>query len=280
LDSMLTEIRKLRAVRAVGLPAGLFADVAPRVVASWRARAAVESPSHLRDHPEPLMLTLLAALLHTRLREITDTLVELLISTVHRIGARADKRVTAELVNAFKRVTGKENILFAIAEASLGAPDEPVRQVVFPAVTGGEQTLRELVHEFKTKGPVYRRTVQTTLRASYTGHYRRGLIELLEVLEFRSNNATHRPVLDALALIRRHADARLTYYPAGESVPTHKGLLGDWTPLVFTDGGKGRRVVRSVYEICTFQALREQLRCKEIWVVGAEVLNPLCTQAA
>ncbi len=24
-----------------------------------------------------------------------------------------------------------------------------------------------------------------------------------------------------------------------------------------------------VYEICTFQALREQLRCKEIWVVGA-----------
>ena len=46
-------------------------------------------------------------------------------------------------------------------------------------MTGGEQTLRELVYEFKTKGPVYRRTVQTTLRASYTGHYRRGLIALL-----------------------------------------------------------------------------------------------------
>ncbi|MFF0658732.1 DUF4158 domain-containing protein [Micromonospora tulbaghiae] len=271
LDSMLTEIRKLRAVRAIGLPGGLFADVAPRVVASWRARAAVESPSHLRDHPEPLMLTLLAALLHARLREITDTLVELLIATVHRIGARADKRVTEELVNAFKRVTGKENILFAIAEASLGQPDDPVRQVVYPAVAGGEQTLRELVHEFKTKGPVYRRTVQTTLKASYSNHYRRGLIELLDVLEFRSNNATHRPVLDALDLIKRYADARLTYYPAGETVPTHKGLLGDWTPLVFTDTGRGgRRVVRSVYEICTFQALRERLRCKEIWVVGAD----------
>ncbi len=63
LVSMLTEIRKLDAVRAVGLPAGRFADIAPRVVTSWRARAAVESPAHLRDHPEPL--TLLAALLHT-----------------------------------------------------------------------------------------------------------------------------------------------------------------------------------------------------------------------
>ena len=152
-----------------------------------------------------MKLTLLAALLHSRQREITDALVELLISTVHRIGARADKRVVQELVNAFKRVTGKENILFAIAEACVGAPDEPVRAVVFPAVTGGEQTLRELVHEYKTKGPVYRRTVQTTLKASYSNHYRRGLIDLLEVLEFRSNNATHRPVLDALALIARQS---------------------------------------------------------------------------
>jgi len=138
-------------------------------------------------------------------------------------------------------------------------------------VAGGEQALRELVHEFETKGPLYRRTVQTTLKASYSNHYRRGLIELLDVLEFRSNNATHRPELDALDLIKRRADARLTYYPAGESVPTHKGLLGDWTPLVFTDTGKGvRRAVRAVYEICTFQALRERLRCEEIWVVGAD----------
>jgi hypothetical protein len=52
----------------------------------------VESPSHLRDHPEPLTLTLLAAFLHARLREITDTLVELLISTVHRGQFPADDK--------------------------------------------------------------------------------------------------------------------------------------------------------------------------------------------
>jgi hypothetical protein len=38
--------------------------------------------------------------------------------------------------------------LFAIADAALEAPDDPVRTVVFPAVSGGEQTLRELVHEY------------------------------------------------------------------------------------------------------------------------------------
>jgi hypothetical protein len=72
-------------------------------------------------------------------------------------------------------------------------------------------------------------------------------------------------------LVARHADARLTYYPLGEHVPTHKGINGDWEPLVYRANERGRRrTVRSTYEICTFQALRERLRCKEIWVEGAD----------
>jgi hypothetical protein len=67
--------------------------------------------------------------------------------------------------------------------------------------------------------------VQTTLRASsYTNHYREGLIELLSVLDFRSNNTGHRPVIDALALVARYAKAgNTTYYPLGEGMPGHRG---------------------------------------------------------
>lgn len=61
LETMLAEIARLLAVRALALSPGLFEDVAPSIVACWRARAAVESPSHLRDHPEPLRLALLGA---------------------------------------------------------------------------------------------------------------------------------------------------------------------------------------------------------------------------
>ncbi|MFZ0158952.1 MAG: Tn3 family transposase [Kineosporiaceae bacterium] len=271
LESMLVEIGKLRAVRAIGLPVGLFADVAPKVVSGWRARAAVESPSHLRRRSPTSVVTVLAALLVEREREITDSLVGLLLATVHRIGARAERKVTQELVNAFKRVDGKENILFAVAEAALSDPAGAVRDVVFPAVRGGETTLRELVHEYKTKGPVYRRTVRTTLRASYTNHYRRGLIELLEVLDFRSNNTAHRPVIEALALVARYAKAgNLTYYPVAESAPEHRGTRGDWAEVVHRGDQRGRRrVVRMVYEVATFQALCEQLKCKEVWVSGA-----------
>ena len=70
LETMLTEIQKVLAVRAIGVGSAALADVAPQVVAGWRARAAVESPSHLRTHPEALRLTLLAALLREREREM------------------------------------------------------------------------------------------------------------------------------------------------------------------------------------------------------------------
>jgi hypothetical protein len=44
-----------------------------------------------------------------------------------------------------------------------------VRDIVFPAA-GGEQTLRDLVREFKASGPAYRLQVHTHLRASYAAH--------------------------------------------------------------------------------------------------------------
>ena len=79
----------------------------------------VESPSHLREHPQPTKLALLCALLVLREREVTDTLAQLLISTIHRINAHAEQKVVEEFVKDFRRVRGKDTMLRRIAEASL-----------------------------------------------------------------------------------------------------------------------------------------------------------------
>ncbi|GAA4224801.1 hypothetical protein GCM10023075_21180 [Streptosporangium album] len=72
-------------------------------------------------------------------------------------------------------------------------------------------------------------------------------------------------------LRHRYAKAgNTTYYPRGEVVPEHRGTTGEWEDLVFKNDKRGRRrMVRMVYEIVTYQALRNALRCKEIWAVGA-----------
>jgi len=85
----------------------------------------------------------LAAFVHLRARSLTDDLVDLLIETIHQIGARAERKVERELLEDLKRVSGKQNLLFNLADATLAQPDGVVRDVVFPVV--GEQTLRDLL---------------------------------------------------------------------------------------------------------------------------------------
>ncbi len=47
LDSFLTEIKKLRLIRTVGLPADLRSETSQKLVKTYRQRAATESPSDI-----------------------------------------------------------------------------------------------------------------------------------------------------------------------------------------------------------------------------------------
>ncbi|MFJ4428864.1 hypothetical protein [Streptomyces bobili] len=97
LDSLLTEITKLNDVRKLGLPDGLVTDCSEKLVAVWRAQAIKMYPSDLRDTSDDVRITLLAALCWSRQAEITDALVDLLVALVHKINARAERRVEKQL---------------------------------------------------------------------------------------------------------------------------------------------------------------------------------------
>ena len=83
----------------------------------------------------------------------------------------AERRVERELIGELKRVAGKNTLLCQLAETALAHPDGIIREVLFPVVD--EQTLADLVREFKATGPAYRQQVSTVMRASYSHHYRR-----------------------------------------------------------------------------------------------------------
>jgi TnpA family transposase len=223
----------------------------------------------MRLHPEPMRYTLLAAFCWQRRQEIIDGLVDLLIQIVHRISVRAEKKVGEELVGDLQKVHGKTTLLFKMAEAALAAPEGVVKEVLYPVVS--EQTLADLVKEYRAHGPTYRRHVYTILRASYSGHYRRMLPPLLDALEFRANTATHRPIIAALALIKAHRDSRKQYFVVDGTVPIDGVIPQHWRELVLEHDASGViRVNRINYEISALHSLREGLRCKAIGVVGAD----------
>jgi len=268
LASLQDELAKLELLRGIELPPDLFEQAAARDLERVRRRVSVEAPYELRRHPQAARLTWLAAFVYLRVRSLTDDLVDLLIETIHKIGARAERKVERELLEDLKRVSGKQNLLFELADAALAQPDGVVREVVFPVV--GEQTLQALVKEWKATGPTYRVTLRTVIRNSYRGHYRRMVPTLLAALEFRSNNERHQPVMEALDLVKRFAATKVHTFPAEETVPLDGVVRGLWREAVIeTDTTGQERVNRITYEIAVLETLRERLRCKEIWVVGA-----------
>jgi hypothetical protein len=119
LNSLLSEISKLQHLRRIELPDDLFTDISAQVLQTYAARAAMEYPSHLRAHPDPIRYTLVAAFCWLKSQEVTDNLVDLLIQMIHGLGTRATKKVDTELIQDLKRVTGKHNILYNLASVMM-----------------------------------------------------------------------------------------------------------------------------------------------------------------
>jgi TnpA family transposase len=271
VETVRQEAAKLDRIRQLGLSPDVLAGLSPKLLDGFRQRVVAEELHELRRHPTARRLTLLAAYCHRRAQELTDTLAEILIDTIQHIEVRAERRVERALLRDLTRVTGKQTLLFEIAAASLERPDERVRDVIYPIV--GEDRLRELVKEYKASGPAYKRKVYTVMRASYSAHYRRLVPIILRALEFRSNNDRHRPVIEALALLKRYVAAPSTqpYFTLGDDVPLDGVVRPAWRDLVVTREDDGQeRVNRINYEIAVLHTLRDKLRCKEVWALGAD----------
>ncbi len=174
-----------------------------------------------------------------------------------------------EILNDLRRVSNKQGILFSLAQTALEFPDGIIKDVLYPIVS--EQTLKDLVKEFKSTGPAYREKIHTVIRSSYGSHYRRTIPEILGILQFRSNNDIHRTVIKALELNKKYAQTGLHYFPSSEDIPVDGVIRSVNREIVIEKDDNGQeRINRINYEISTLQALRDRLRCKEVWVKGAD----------
>jgi N-acyl-D-aspartate/D-glutamate deacylase len=132
LESVLKQVDKLKHLRVIGLSKDILSGLNPKTVDRYRQRAATEHAWELRRHPESIRYPLLVFYCIPRESEIIDSLIELLIQIIHRISVRAERRAIKEIVDSIRKVRGKTNILFRIAEAALENPEGTIRNVIFP----------------------------------------------------------------------------------------------------------------------------------------------------
>ena len=262
LESVKEAVARLQTVREIGLPEVLFKDIPPKLLERYAKRAAVEEPFELRRHTTPLRATLMAAFLNLRSEELTDHLVDLLVETVHKMGKKAESRIDESLSEALQKAPSKMAKLYRIAKASVEAPQGVVADVIFPEAP--EKWLQALIQEVEGAAG-YTGKVKKALQSSYRFHYRRMLPELLNNLEFRCTNAQYQPLMQALVLVKSQLEIKKPFFPEGMEIPLKGIVPSSWIPLVVED----EKVNRVAYEICVLKVMREQLRCREIWVVGS-----------
>jgi len=221
------------------------------------------------NNPDPIRYTLLAAFCWLRSQEIIDNVVELLIDLVHRMERRSKKRVSEEVVAKAQSSDDHDKILYQIALAALAEPEGLVKEVIYPIV--GEEKLERLIESLGEPGGTFRERLLARLRSAYNHHYRRMLPLIVKALEFRCENPQLQPVMEALQLLKDYADKpRQAPYAATVNVPTEGVLSPTWQEAVMKTGSDGEpQIDRVAYEIGVLRTLREKLRCKEIWVVGA-----------
>lgn len=269
LNSLTAELSKLEIIQSVALPAGLFGNLCGSIVERYRLRVTTETLTELRRHPTAIRYTLLSAFCWLRSQEIIDNVVELLILLVHRLESRSRKRASAEVVENTQVKDDHDTLLYHIALAALSEPEGLVKAVIYPVAN--EERLEHLV-DVLGDGTTFRDRLHERLRSAYTRYYHRLLPLILKALEFRSDSATLQPLMRALELLKTYADKpRQEPYAADVEVPMDGVLSAEWQAAAMTPDAKGEpKIDRATYELGVLRTVREKLRCKELWVVGAK----------
>ena len=269
LASVLEEVAKLNRILEIGLPS-LLLHIAPPTLGKYKTRIMGEAPSEIRDHKEPVKLAMLAIFFQIRGQEITDNLADLLIQVIHKIGRRSEDKVNNKLISELKKVTGKHGILVELAQTVLSNPDGIIKDVVYPVIT--EKTLKSIVQEGQADGRAYKKQVHALMRSSYQGHYRRMLAPILKVLDFHSNNTFNQPVIDALQIIKINLESKSVYYSLDEDIPIQGVIKPGLQEIILEEPdaeGNPARPTRINYELAVLKRLRDGLRCRELWITGA-----------
>ncbi len=124
-----------------------------------------------------------------------------------------------------KKVMGKAKLLDKLAKAAKGHPDGLVRNVIYPVVS--ETTLDDLIREAES-GENHEHQVKLVARAWTVTTTAASAPELLAALSFQCNNELHRPVMDALALLKKDRDRKITVFPISEHVPLNGVVSDEW----------------------------------------------------
>lgn len=263
LDSISNEIRKLQAIEPLNLNSSIIPDdISPNILKFYKRKIVSDTPQQIRAKPEYIRYQLMIIFCYLKKQEIIDNLVDHLCNLVHKIKKKGQK-VEKALNNQIGKLSHGLDVLYRMAKVAYDKPEDIIRKAIYPVVSRDQlEKLIKIKHIQKNmKGDIHQ-----TLMRSYSGYYRKQIFEIINAVEFRSNN---QEILDAITLIKQYENSKREYYPIEERIVIERLLNKNDQEFISGVGDKKELVRRKDYEYAVLQLLKEKLKVKEVWIDGS-----------
>lgn len=265
LKSILEEADKLKFIRNITLPE-CIGKIPNKALQKYYRNICTKYPHAIKEMPESHHYALLAIFAWVRMRQIADNMAELLIRLIHKFITVGKRKLINELsdITSVKQGCNLKRLIRLLIATIISNEDKIIKSAIYP-VTPKIQ-LEALLNNEPNIDYSYTQLVHERARNSYLHHYR-GLLEpILALLDFKSNNASYQPIIDALEVIQSHLHSRAVYYPEDLIVPIEGAIKSSHQKLVMDETDQGTRINRINYEMCVLRNLRSKLRVKEVWI--------------
>ncbi len=262
LDTLFESLKRLDTVKSFNIESKIFKIHSWDLLKKYSEKVSVERLMDLDRRDNDVKYGLLACFLYTRKLEITDYLVDIVMKITNNLHVRAEKKADKVLLKEAKeiRLDEKMGILKDISVVSIGNPKKTIEDAIYPVAS--KSKLQKIADSDK---PISHKEKQYKfIHSSYSHHYRRMLAPLLSGIKFLANNPKDNDILKSLSTVKLHMLRRK------KTIKSKDVLLDGIVPkncrsFICTKD----EVRKNYYEICALTALRDGLRCKEIWVEDA-----------
>jgi len=271
IKSVFNESNKLKTIEGMMIPENIFKDIPSKLLKKYYKRSKAENISEFKRHPDAMRNGLLAIFFHFKSMEIKDNLVDLLIKILNNLDTNANRKIKKELAESTNYTRDKNKLLLKIAKAVVESPEAKTCDLIYPIAD--EQKLKNLINELENKSDnVLNRKNYNSMRSSYQRHYRRILPDIINALNFNSNNDKYKPIIQAIGIINKYVDSKSRYYSKNEIIPLNGVVRPMWKDMIEEKSEKSNesKIRRVDYELCALQSLKDKIRCREVWISGAD----------
>lgn len=259
-------IEKYQSIRAFWLPDNNISGFHRKLLLKYYDRIMAYSPSHIKEFDEQAKYATMVIFCHVRSEILADNLTDLFVKLVKKIKNASETHVNKTVVKEIKRVEGKFDILYKLADASLEFPDGIIKDTIYPVVD--IETLKRLKEDLSQRGNWYQKQVRIKMRSLYSHGSRAELLDLLTHLNFDARDDEHKILLEAIHFIIKHRDSLSDIYK--EEPPLTHVIPDNWLDFVIEEKTESSIQVNKLnYEIVVCNEIRRRLTYKGLWIKGS-----------